>query len=90
MSEHDEKLTVREACRRRMPLDGADAQALEHALSMTEDERDEARAHARVLAHAYENDNRPPQRVVAASLAYPAIPSTIRQSSRRRVNRREP
>lgn len=35
-----ERLTVREACRRRMPLDGADAQALEHALSLTERERD--------------------------------------------------
>ena len=38
------KLTVREACRRKTPLDGADAQALEHALTMTEAERDEARA----------------------------------------------
>jgi len=35
-------LTVREACRRRMPLGGADAQALEHALAITERERDEA------------------------------------------------
>lgn len=38
-----ERLTVREACRRRMPLDGSDAQCLEHALEMTERERDEAR-----------------------------------------------
>lgn len=37
-----ERLTVREACRRRMPLDGADAQALEHALTITEGERDDA------------------------------------------------
>ena len=37
------RLTVREACRRRMPLDGADAQCLEHALTITERERDEAR-----------------------------------------------
>ena len=36
-------LTVREACRRAQPLDGADAQALEHALTTTERERDEAR-----------------------------------------------
>lgn len=35
-------LTVREACRQRVPLDGADAQALEHALTITERERDEA------------------------------------------------
>lgn len=36
-------LTVREACRQRYPLDGADAQALEHAIAITERERDEAR-----------------------------------------------
>lgn len=36
-------LTIREACRRRMPLDGADAQALEHALTITERERDALR-----------------------------------------------
>jgi hypothetical protein len=29
-----------------MPIDGADAQALEHALTITERERDEARAEA--------------------------------------------
>ena len=40
----DHALTVREACRRRMPLDGVDAQALEGALALTERERDEARA----------------------------------------------
>lgn len=34
--------TVREAARRRMPLDGSDAQALEGALAMTESERDVA------------------------------------------------
>ncbi len=39
---YDPRLTVREACRRRMFLDGADAQALEHALTITERERDEA------------------------------------------------
>jgi hypothetical protein len=38
----DTKITVREACRRAMPLDGADAQALEGALSLTERERDKA------------------------------------------------
>ena len=35
-------ITVREACRRRMDLGGADAQALEHALTITERERDAA------------------------------------------------
>jgi hypothetical protein len=35
-------MTVREACRARTPLDGTDAQALEHALTLTERERDEA------------------------------------------------
>ena len=38
------RLTVRAACAQRYPLDGADAQALEYALTMTEQERDEARA----------------------------------------------
>jgi len=37
------EVAVREACRRRTPLDGADAQALEHALTITERERDAAR-----------------------------------------------
>lgn len=37
-------LPAREAARRKMPLDGADAQALEGALSLTERERDAARA----------------------------------------------
>jgi len=44
MTDPTGQLTVREACRRRMPLDGADAQCLEHALTITERERDEARA----------------------------------------------
>ena len=34
-------LTVREACRKRMSLDGTDAEALEHALTQAEKERDE-------------------------------------------------
>jgi hypothetical protein len=36
--------TVREAARQRMDLDGVDAQALEHALTITERERDAALA----------------------------------------------
>ena len=35
-----ERLTVRAACRKRAPLDGVDAEALEHALTQTEAERD--------------------------------------------------
>lgn len=34
-------------------------------------ERSEARGLARVLAHAYQTDSRPPRRVVAEALAYP-------------------
>lgn len=37
-------------------------------------ERDNARCNARILAHAYTTDNRPPSRVVAESLAYPVRP----------------
>lgn len=47
--------TARAAARNRRPLDGADAQALEGALSMTERERDEARA---ALAKANEDGKR--------------------------------
>ena len=43
-------LTVREACRCRHPLDGADAQALEHALTITERERDALATAARSAA----------------------------------------
>jgi hypothetical protein len=39
-----------------------------------ESERDSARAIARVLAHAYESDNRPPQNMVRESLAFPVTP----------------
>ncbi len=41
-------------------------------------ERDNARCNARVLAHAYTTDNRPLQRAVDESLAYPAIPERLR------------
>lgn len=43
------ELTVREAARQRVPLDGADAQALEGAMALTERERDEAREEAHEL-----------------------------------------
>jgi len=39
-----ERIGIREACRRRMPLGGASARALEHALTITERERNEAKA----------------------------------------------
>lgn len=35
-----EGMTIRQAARERCPLDGADAQALEHAVTITELERD--------------------------------------------------
>lgn len=38
-----EPVPVRDACRKRAPLGGADAEALEHALTMTENERDASR-----------------------------------------------
>lgn len=38
-----ERLTIREACKKRMPLGGPDAQALEGALQATERERDKLR-----------------------------------------------
>ena len=50
----DPTLTVREACRRRMPLDGTDAQALEHAITITERERDKARAALSALCAEFE------------------------------------
>ena len=36
-----------------------------------ERERDSARANARILAHSYTHDSRPPQNVIDAALAYP-------------------
>lgn len=41
-----ELITVREACRKRTPLDGTDAKALEHALAITEAALAAANAHA--------------------------------------------
>lgn len=40
------KRTIREACRRRMPLDGTDAECLEYALAQAERDRDTAIARA--------------------------------------------
>jgi len=44
-----EWLTVRAACRKRAPLDGVDAEALEHALTQTEAERDAQEERVREL-----------------------------------------
>lgn len=48
-------------------------QALALALEV-ETERDEARANARILAHAYSTDNAPPGDVLAAVARYPMTP----------------
>lgn len=37
-------------------------------------ERDDARANARILAHSWTTDSRPPARAVDAALAYPVMP----------------
>jgi len=44
-------------------------------------ERDEARHRARLLAHAFEHDTRPPGELVRLSLLYPAIPTSAVVSS---------
>lgn len=44
-------LQVRDAARRRSALDGADVQALEHAITITERERDDARAQVANASH---------------------------------------
>lgn len=46
--------------------------ALETAAALTA-ERDAARENARILAHAYTHDTRPPRCVVADALTYPAV-----------------
>ena len=54
-------LSVREACRRRQSIDAADAQALEHALTITERERDEAKSDAYVRALLIASGAVPPE-----------------------------
>lgn len=46
-------------------------------------ERDEARANARILAHSYTHDSRPPAAVVDASLAYPVDATAPKRVERR-------
>lgn len=45
-----------------------------HRVVIARNERDGARAIARVLAHAYTHDSRPPAEVVADALAFPVFP----------------
>ena len=52
----------------------AEVEQLRTEAQELEDQRDEARALARVLAHAYKRDARPPGDVVEQALAYPAVP----------------
>jgi len=64
-------ISAREAARRRLRLDGADAQALEHALTITERERDALKADlAEAEAHHVEHHERENARGVAAIVAY--------------------
>lgn len=56
-----EALSVREACRRRQAIGVADAQALEHALTITERERDEAKSDAYVRALLIASGASPPE-----------------------------
>jgi hypothetical protein len=44
-------------------------------------ERDIARSYARVLAHAYENDTRPPQAIVEAALGFPVFEAALYEPS---------
>jgi hypothetical protein len=67
MTTKNEALTVREACRRRMPLDGADAQALEGALAMTERDRDEAWRLLEAICGEFERTIRHAEWVAAGS-----------------------
>ena len=46
-------------------------------LAEVKSQRDEARAIARVLAHAYERDSRPPGEVVRDALAFPVMPEPL-------------
>lgn len=74
--------------RLRRELEGARAALGRETLraQRLEQERDTARANARILAHAYTTDNRPPQRAVDESLAYPAVPERVRRSAWERGN----
>jgi hypothetical protein len=49
------------------------ADGLTACMKTLKKQRDEARALARVLAHAYEHDSRPPLHVVQEALSFPII-----------------
>jgi hypothetical protein len=51
-------MNIRQACRQGKPLDGADAQALENALTITERERDEWKRRAEIHLHDLEETER--------------------------------
>ena len=53
---------------------GDEVEGLQAKLAAVTAARDEARYNAKILAHAYEHDSRPPARVVAQASAYPARP----------------
>lgn len=49
-------------------------QRIQKKIEKAERERDSARAIARVLAHSYTHDSRPPQHMVDEALNYPVKP----------------
>jgi len=77
-----ERLTIREACRQRRPLNGSDAQALEGALAQVERELHNALALAKVLAHSYTHNSNPPVDMVAEALKYDATSRPPRKDPR--------
>jgi len=63
------KKSARQHARERGALDGADAQALEHALTMTERERDEARANYQFMVDRAADEKLDGYRELASRLA---------------------
>ena len=64
-----EQKSVRQRARERGALDGADAQALEHALTVTERERDEAQANYRLMVERAADEKLDGYRELASRLA---------------------
>ena len=64
-----EQKSVRQRARERGALDGADAQALEHALTVTERERDEAQANYRFMVERAADEKLDGYRELASRLA---------------------
>jgi len=50
------------------------SEELKRDIETLQSQRDEARYNARILAHAYEHDSRPPERIVRNALSYPVKP----------------